>query len=259
MSRRECGTFLRGLLLVATWLAANGVADAQVVPRTYALMSLVGDELRVVGQEGTTGTLLGQNQVETIRLRADDIDRGVLAQVAKAVVRAEPADKALPIRVNEPRYYEGQRAWVDGDNATLPPEVAEALRGAGVTHAVLVLKHRDDARLRALDVTLGSGKLEGLGFYIDRITPLRREGTGERSIGFLAPYVYLRVVLVDLATGRVLRARSVARADVVSAAGAQAGTGDPWNILDSRAKLNAIVSMVERELDAVLPELLKRP
>lgn len=246
-------------LAAALGTAASTPSFAQAERRTYALMSLIGDEVRVVGHESTTGTVLNQNPVETIRLPAGEIDRGVLAQMLKAVTREEPLDKALPIRVNDPRYYAGQAGWVAGERLELPAEVADALRGAGATHALLVLKHRDEARLRVRDTTLGTGRLEGLGFYLDRVTPLRLYESGEFAPGFLAPYVYIRVVLADLAGARVVSERRITRADVIPMAGSSVRGSDPWNLLDSAAKVNAITSMIERELGPVLQQAVRRP
>ena len=109
--------------------------------------------------------------------------------------------------------------------------------------------------MRAHDVELGSGRVEGLGFYVDRVTRLRIEGTSEIGVGYLAPHVYVRLTLVDVASGRVLAARPVTASRVYSASSADRGA-DPWELLDSPAKLKALNELIEsdcvREMRALL-------
>ena len=235
---------------------AETLAQGATLPRTYAVMSLVGDALRVVGHEASIGSRLDQNPVEEVKLSADTLDRGALAALQAALQKADPGAKVLPIRVNEPRYYAEQGQWVSPSKATLPAEIVEALRQAQVTHLLLVTRWRAQANLRVVEGGLGTAKLEGLGYYIDRVTPMRHASTGERSVGYLAPYVHVQLSLVDLAGAQALRAQRIATGDVLIAAGRQVG-GDPWDILDSKAKVTALGDLLNEHLGAALPALLK--
>ncbi len=232
-------------------------AGAQGSARVIGLMSLVADEFVVVGQEGTTGTKLDQNAREVVRIDGGAIERVVLGTAMKAVARVQPNAKVMPMLVNEPRYYRGQADWIEGDKATLPAELTEALRNAGMTHLVLVQKHRADARMNTGRVSLGTGKLEGVGFYVDRITRLQLEGTSERTVGYFAPYLYARVLLVDLGAMRVVAKREVTRGDVVLASQTGAAGGDPWDWLDAKGKLQAIAAMIERDIGEAVSDLVR--
>lgn len=253
--KTESRTRSRRRLLAAAALLPLA-ARAAPPARNYAVMSLVGDRLQVVGQESTTGTLLDQKPREIIEMQGDELDRAVLRTAVAAIKRAEPVSRAAPIRVNEPRYYAGQGGWISGNRATLPPEVADALRGALMSHLLLVTKHRARANLRGnTDVAQGMGNLEGLGFYIDRESSWRLKGSGDVSRGFLAPYFHARAQLVDLATMDVLQAVTIAEGEVITASGTQKGD-DPWSLLDSQGKIRTLVRMVEEQIDVAVPKLL---
>jgi len=232
---------------------------AQARPRVIGVMSLVADEFVVVGQESTTGTKLDQNPRETVRIEGGAIERVVLGTAMKAIAGVDATAKVMPMLVNEPRYYQGQAGWIEAERATLPPELAEALRGAGMSHLVLVQKLRADARMNTGRVSLGSGRLEGVGFYVDRITALQRLGTSEQTVGYLAPYLYARVSLVDLGPMRVLARRDVTRGEVIVASQTGAGGGDPWGWVDAKGKLQAIASMIEKDVGAAIADLVKLP
>ncbi|MBI5717390.1 MAG: hypothetical protein HZC37_06850 [Burkholderiales bacterium] len=261
MKQRTASTrrLLMAVLAATLVVVAPAAALAQAKPRVIGVMSLIADEFVVVGQEGTTGTKLDQNVRERVPIEGGAIERVVLGTAMKAVASADAAAKVMPMLVNEPRYYRGQSDWIDGDQATLPTDLAEALRGAGMTHLILVQKLRADARMNTGRGSLGSGRLEGVGFYVDRITRLRLEGTSELTVGYLAPYLYARVLLVDLAGMRVLAKREVTRGEVVIASQTGARGGDPWDWLDAKGKLQAIASMIERDLGDAVAVLAKGP
>lgn len=244
----------RMVVTLAGAIALPGALAA--APRTYALVSLVVDGLRVVGQEPRTGVKLDRNEVEIVPLPSDVIDRRVLALLSDAVARADPTAKRTAMRLNDPRHYSQSIAWVDGPVATVPDEIVQVLRGTGVTHLLMVTRHRDDARLQAANDLLGSGKLEGLGLYVDRHLRMQCDQTAEVSLGYLAPYVYVRASLVDLASLKVEGTRAITRGKVLGAGPKQSG-GDAWNILTDAQKVQTLVDMLESELGKILPELLK--
>jgi hypothetical protein len=104
--------------------------------------------------------------------------------------------------------------------------------------------------------SVGSGHLEGIGFYVDRDARMRRSDTGEVGIGFLAPYAYIKVILVNLALGEVVREHMVTASNTISAARNKEGF-DPWDALDSTQKVAAINRLVRAELNKVVPAMLQ--
>jgi hypothetical protein len=110
--------------------------------------------------------------------------------------------------------------------------------------------------LKARKASMGSGHLEGLQLYVDRETRMRHSDTGEAGIGFLAPYAYMKLVLVNLATGAVEREKVISASNTISVARNKDGF-DPWDTLDTAQKVTAINRLVRAELGKVVSGLLR--
>lgn len=229
---------LMSLPLAAAWPAALHAADAVV-----AIVSLAADQLTVTGFESTTGSKLDNNPQQRIALASQDLEKSILRAGLRAVADAR-AGKAVPLLLSDAGLYRAQDRMLEGGSVALPPSLIATLQAQKATRLLLVTKHRAEARMKAADVELGSGRVEGLGFYVDRVTPLRREGTSEIGIGYIAPHVYVRLSLVDVADGRVLGTRLVTASRVHIASSADRGA-DPWELLDSQAKLKALNELIE--------------
>lgn len=223
-------------------------------PRVYGIVSLVADHLTVTGFETTTGSALAQNQTETIPLDTDELEKAVLRAGLRAVNESK-LGKAVPLLINDGALYRGQAAMVSGDRVALPPSLLQTLQGQGVTHLLLATKHRAPAEMKARDVTLGTGRVEGLGFYVDRVTFLRTEGTSAVAPGYLAPHAYLRYSLIELNGNKLLGSRTLTASTVIGISDSKGGA-DPWQLLDSAGKIKAISDLIGRDSAPVLRELL---
>lgn len=242
----------RWFLLAAAMLAAGSALGSD--GRVIGIVSLVADELMVTGFESTTGSRLNANPDERIELRDDGLERSVLRTALRAVNESR-AGRPVPLMINDGALYRGQDRLLSGDTARIPESLLATLRGQKATHLLLVTKHRAEARMKTGTQQLGSGRVEGLGFYIDRVTPLRDLDTGHSSVGYLAPHVFVRLSLIDLADGKVLRSRTVTASTVLFARNSDRGA-DPWNLLDSAGKVKAIDEMIARDCSPALRELL---
>ncbi|KPF48785.1 hypothetical protein IP87_09555 [beta proteobacterium AAP121] len=235
-------------------MLAGVPASATAAERVYAVVSVVADQLTVTGFETTTGSLVAQNQTERIDLQTDELERSVV-RAAVSAVAASGLGRALPLLTDDGRLYAQQAQWIDGEQAQVPAFLLQTLRAQKATHLLLVTKHRGEARMRSFDADLGTGRVEGLGFYLDRVTPLRRLDTGERAVGYLAPHAFLRLSLIELASGRVLSAKTVTASRVVSAAGSAAGAS-PWDVMSSADKFKMLDELITRATTPVWRELL---
>jgi hypothetical protein len=223
-------------------------------PRVYGVMSLVADYLTVTGFESTTGTLVRANPTERIDLQTDELER-VVIRVATRAVTDSRTGKAVPLLSDDGRLYGGQSKLVNGDEVNLPGFLSDTLRAQQATHLLLVTKHNGVANMRARDVDLGTGRVEGLGFYLDRVTPLRLTSGGENSLGYLAPHVYLRLSLIDLQRNRVMSFRLVTATRVLIPAGTNAGA-NPWDLMDSAAKMKVLSELIEEGTTPAWREIL---
>jgi hypothetical protein len=76
------------------------------------------------------------------------------------------------------------------------------------------------------------------------------------SRGFLAPFAYVDLALVDLATGKVVAEREVRAASPHAATGAD--TVDPWEGLSPEQKIRDLQALLAKDLADAVPALLGR-
>jgi hypothetical protein len=251
MSRR-CFFSAAGVFLAA---ALSGPALANTEARVVGIVSLVADFLTVTGFESSTGSqLASSNPNERIELRDDALERAVLRAGLRAVGEAK-AGKAVPLLINDGAVYDAQDRMVSGEQARIPASLLATLQAQQATHLLLVTKHRAEARMKTGVVEVGTGRVQGLGFYVDRVTPLTRLETGESSVGYLAPHVYVRLSLIDLRDSKVLRTRTVTASWVYTASSKDRGA-DPWDVLDSAGKMKALGELISNGCAPALRELL---
>lgn len=249
-------TVLRALAAAGVCCVGASSMDAIASAPVYALLSLVGDELRVVGAEGTTGTRLSANATETLDVSAAGFDRSALRALLPAIQKLRPGSRLVPLLVQRRDFYASQSEQLPGRGADLPGDLIASAKDAGATHLILVHKHRAPARLPLRDFDVGTGALRGLGFYLDRVTPLRIQGTSLVSEGFLAPYVHLRVSLIELSSGNVQASQTRVRAEVIAADRDGRPGGDPWALRDDRAKLEILRELLTSGVSDAVTQLL---
>ena len=245
----------------AAWLAtanaAHAAGDAEVAaPRRYAALSLIGDKVSVITDRPSVGSHLDTNRRESFAVKEAAFDKEVLRAAAAALGKTDPRAPVSYLLAKLPGHYENHDKLFDGTRLVLPDDIAQAVRGTQATHLLLVTKRRGEARVRTLDATLGSGRFEGLGFYLDHQQPMKRGDTGEHSIGFLAPFVYVDVSLIDIATLQVLSTVSVMHAVAISAARNKDGA-DPWGALTPARKGEWMQEALAREVGAAMTGVLK--
>ncbi len=224
-------------------------------PEKYIVLSRIGDALSIVGYRPTVGSSLDTNAHETIATPGHTFDQVALRAAERALRRAMPAASVTMLGSTSSEPYPDHEAFIDDKRLTAPAWLDDAIARCACTRLVLITKHSGEARIRARDSSLGSGKLSGLGFYIDRELRTRRGDTGERARGFISPFVYIAVTLVDTRDGQVLSQRVVTASRMVSAA-RSTESADPWDALSAEEKSRAITTILEREVPASIAAML---
>jgi hypothetical protein len=84
-------------------------------------------------------------------------------------------------------------------------QLAKDVKGAKVTHAILVTKLQYDGVPALQKPFVGGGTLEGVGFFVGRTPPPTGGIRTSAGPGFLSPFAYFQVTLVDLTSGQLLR------------------------------------------------------
>jgi hypothetical protein len=254
----------RELLAVigACMLAAPLAAPAQESSssRPYSVVSLLGDKISLVGYVSGTGSHIDTNTLSELPLSDNELDRATLFAVEDALRKKKPDLRPSLLSVRDPAIYGAQQDLAG------PPEKQKAfisslkavLKERGTGRFVIVTKQRGEARLQARDGHFGKGSLNGLGFYLDRVTPMQSNETGLVTEGFLGPFAYVRVSLVDMDSLTVLK-DSYGMASNVLVHGAVKGSIHPWDALDAGQKVEhlkqLIAQAVERAMGPVLSQI----
>jgi hypothetical protein len=249
---------LIGTCLVVCALLSIGSASAQTTPSPlrYALLSAVGDQLTVVYARTQTGSRLDRNDREVAALPDNALDRMILRSLDAAFRKNAQASEVAALAAANASMFKVQREALAGlkpDDAAVRA-FAAALPSGGADRLLMVLKHRAEARIPVENGTIGAGRLEGVGFYVDRVTVLKSLGSRNLGTGFLAPFAYVRLVVAD-ANGNVL-------AEQALEAAANFGIGDapnalqPWEVLDANAKAVVLDNLLKGEIERALPSLL---
>ena len=229
-------------------------AQAAEVAR-LGVVSVMGDLITVVTHRPETGSRVDQNQTQQVALGEQGFDRFATQAAIEQARRAWPAAEVLGLEL-APRAEIEAGGWLQAQRFAPPAAILSRLEADGITHLLLLTRHRAEALLRLRGNSVGSGHLEGLGFYVDRALPVRRVDTGELGQGFLAPFAYFQVALIEVAGGRVLAAETLTASSSASAARGTKGL-DPWDALDPAQKVAALQRLIRSELARVIPQMIR--
>src|SRR5258708_16395204 len=213
-------------MLISQWVPSTG---ARVDPNTKEFIPIV------------------EGMMHKLRLRAP----------THAVKATDPHAKPVLLFAREGWLYEAQNRMLDRDGK--PVELLEHIRsligGTGATHLILLTKLRNEARLKMHDTTVGSGTLEGVGFYIDSAMETRSAETGVAGHGLVAPLAYFTLELIDLARVAVVKQERVVASTSVSIANSTADP--PWNALSGAQKVRVLQDLITQETTRVIPKLVE--
>jgi hypothetical protein len=241
--------------LAGLWLAlAPRPGRAEPAPK-FAALSLLGDQLQLVTHRAPAGGHLPRNFYEPLAV-GEVLDTTALKALDEGLrqLRPEAAPTLLSVAAEPPGTP--PRDWLDGDRFLPTDALKDALAQSQATQLLLVLKLKAEAHLNAHQMQVGHGPVEGVGFYIDRSQRLRRSDTGAIGVGFLAPFAYFRVLLIDVASASVLQRHIVKASSTLSAARAE-DSANPWDALNAEQKLRGVRAMIHREVLRAVPLLFK--
>ncbi|HZZ93482.1 MAG TPA: hypothetical protein VFE23_13045 [Usitatibacter sp.] len=241
------------VLLALALLAAGAAAAAE--PR-YAVLSLLSDRLTIVTRDMATGSHIDRNHHDFLAVPGNLLDRNMVLALDDALHAAGAQGRTVLLFSGDPAIFARQAQGLDAGagTAALLDAVRPVLRGVDATHLVLATKYRHDARLQVEDGYVGSGMLEGLGFYVDRTYEPRRIGTIGVAPGYLAAYTYYKLSLVELASGRVVREVPVFASE--TRLGSAAVSGHPWDAMSSADKVAALDRLLRAETPQATARLL---
>jgi hypothetical protein len=252
MQRRTLlSTLLTSLLATQALLAR-----AENETRQFAALSLIGGKFNLVIFQGGTGSHLENNSRQSVSLPGNPFDGVALGAIQDAVQRVAGSQEVLFYTTPRQELFDKPAALFDGARVLLPPNLLAAMKKDGASHLLLVTNFRQKAAMETRDRLVGSGYLEGVGYYIDHQQRTKRLDTLEEGTGFLASYVYLQLSLIDLKSHSVVQQRSIKASTVLSAAQNKAGF-EPWEVLSPNEKVEKLNATITRELDRAVTELIR--
>jgi hypothetical protein len=236
--------------------AAVGRAAIAADISRLGIISVLGGTLDIVTHDVDTGTRLDRNQHQRIKVQPTDFELFALSVATESAKRSK-VDPPLEV-VQFERPNDGSIPWSIEGKFLVPTEgLRSVVVNAKASRLMIVQPVRAAALLKLDNGTVGSGYLEGIGFYIDTVFRVKRSDTGEIGTGFLAPFAYFEVVLVDTANWEVVSQRRVLASIVRSSARGKGGGFDPWQALDPRQKVAILRGLIRSELDKAVEECLR--
>ena len=240
--------------VVVTALLLFATFAATAAERSYGVLSLVGDKLLIASAQMQTGSRLNRNRHSFLALDTDALDRAALRAVRAALAKADAGAKVELLAGDEKLFAVANDALAADAGASLVASLRPALQGLGTTHWLIVSKFRGETRAKVREGTIGTGQLEGLGFYLDVDRSILNVDSGESTTGFVLPFAYLRFTLVDAATGQVIAEEREMETSTV----AKQSATHPWEALTPEDKVAYLERLIQRSAADAVPRLVKR-
>jgi len=242
---------------LAAALAPALAVQAADGTRSYAVLSLIGDRMEIITRHAATGSNMDRNARQDLPLQDDTFDVAAARAAGRIVRERDPDARVELFAPRDPKLYALQDQLADSDHQaeSLAASLREVVAQSGATHIILISKYRTDARVKVDEGSVGSGKLSGIGFYVDAdyepADPSRRTG----HIGFFAPYAYLRVTLLDAATRHPLRQEVTTEARPYGTERSNRAAV-AWDALTAAQKVAALREVIEAAVQRAVPPVL---
>jgi hypothetical protein len=229
----------------AAWAADPPAAPAAPV-RTYAVVSLIGDQFSVVSRRPDVGTRLDPNERTSLPVPDVVFDRIAASAVEKALDDDRPGTPVLRALIRDPRLFALQEKLLSESAESHDMRIAlhDLLVKAGATDLILVTKQRGEPAFKLVDgKIMAAGSINGIGFYIDNVTRMSNTEHRMTGEGFLAPFAYLAVSLVDLGSMRVLKSKQGLETTMALPQDKQ-DAAHAWDALSAKEKVDALEHVI---------------
>ncbi|MBC8023810.1 MAG: hypothetical protein H7Y14_11860 [Burkholderiales bacterium] len=237
--------------LVAVFLVAAAACSAAAAhAQRYAVLSLIGDRMQLAFAKGVDGQPVDRIERRYIPLDDSSIDRAALLAANEQIKKLKPGSDPVLLQAFERSYFD-----VSAGTGALVEWIRQLVKDKKVTHAVLITKLSYDGIPHLQKSYVGSGALEGVGFFVGRTPPPTGMDPNSAGPGFLSPFAYFQVSLIDLKTGQVVREERGLASTALSATSTD--SGNPWEALSGQQKVQTLTDLVGKEIALVLPKVLR--
>jgi hypothetical protein len=258
--RRLLLTVFSGLVGAWTYPVVAWAQKTTPTPmQAVGVFSMLGDTVQVnVSVDAPSDTRLANKARESVEFKNIGFDI-IATKVARQVLEKErPKTEVNSFRSTALLEPKAQRELAEGaGRGELPDWMVRTIVDKKLTHALIITRNRGDADIHTDDGnSIGRGTVEGIGFYIDKLYRIRNVKTGAISDGLIAPYIQLRLTLLDTQTAQVVASYDVRDGRAFGPSEERAGN-DPWAFMTATEKISSLRQLVEEGMTRGMSELLK--
>ena len=234
--------------LVVLACALVGAVAAHAQDR-YAVISLIGDKMQLAYARGVEGQPVDRIERRYIPLDDSSIDRAALLAANEQIQKLKPGSEPVLLQAFDRSYFD-----TSGGTGAVVEWIRQLVKDKKVTRAIIITKLTYEGIPDLQKAFVGSRWLEGVGFFVGRTPPPTGSDPMSAGPGFLSPFAYFQVTLVDLRSGQVLREERGLASTAISATSTD--SGNPWDTLSGTQKVQTLTSLVSRELALVMPKVM---
>lgn len=256
--RRLLGAAPAALATLAALALPWRPASAQEAPRpvrTLGVFSLLGDGIEVTIAQAVTDTRTDTARRETLEYRNIGFDVIAGREVREFLGKQRAGVSVLSFGTNTTLPAAEQRHIATGArDGALPPWILQSVRERRLSHVLLLTRRRGEVNLLTADQrTIGRGRVDGLGFYLDPDYKVRDQNTGAVASGALGPHVLVDLTLMETESAKVVRSHAIDEQFLVGSSEPKAAV-DPWSYLSAEQKVTLLREALAQALRRVLPE-----
>lgn len=237
------------MVSAAVALTAVPAAYAQPAPvQRLGIFTLLGNSVRVVAKDLQEVMFKDVGMDDIALEQAETAARTLLPQAQLSRYRA-PEQTSVEDQINI-----GTAAGRRGGE--LPEWVLKAARADGLSHVLLITSSVGAMEFRtARSEVVGNNRVSGIWFFVSADGRTTNLNTGTVSSGYLAPFVQLRLNLIEVATQTVVHSSSLSDGFLVGPPTTEAP--DPWRYLDRAGKGRASQQLLTKNMARGTEEVLK--
>src|SRR5947207_2786341 len=147
-------------------LAAAVFAPLAAHAQKYAVISLIGDRMQLAFARGVEGQPVDRIERRYVPLEDSAIDRAALLAVNEQVKKLKPGSEPVLLQAFERSYFD-----TSGGTSAIVEWIRQLVKDKKVTHAILITKLTYGGIPQVEKPYVGSGDLEGVGFFVGRDPP----------------------------------------------------------------------------------------
>ena len=241
------------------WAASTRAQAASELGRV-GVFSVLGDSVQATWAEAAPeASRIERTSRDTLDFKGIGFDLIALRAARAALAGLQPKPSVDLFNAPTPLTLTDQRALAEGaGRAELPAWLVKTIADNRLTHLVLVTRGRGAMLAETgSNQSIGRGSVEGVGFYLDTLYTMQNTRTGALSTGLLAPYVQIRLQLMDVQSGDIVSDYAV-RESFAYANPDTKTEADPWNFMPNTDKVRTLRGMVERGMTRGMQQLLTR-